>query len=251
MKHIKFIIPNALTLLNLLGGSIATVLIFEGLIKTGIYLLLISAVADVLDGLTAKLLKATSEFGKQLDSLADLVSFGLAPSVLLYKMVYSALTANNSAFSINTAAMGELILLFAVFSVALFAALRLARFNLDTSSGPDFKGLPVPANALIVIAVWISANYSASLISLAVAKNAYTLVLIAGFLSFLMISNLPMLSFKFKNLKVGENIWKYLLITGSVLLFVVFGATNLIFIMIYYIVLSLVKLTVSKIKKRS
>lgn len=241
MKHIKFIIPNALTLINLLAGSVAIVLIFEGFIKTSVYFLIVAAIADVLDGMTAKLLDATSEFGKQLDSLSDLVSFGFAPSALMYKMIYTSIVSSDSSFLLKSAQSGQIVMLFAAFLLAVFAALRLARFNIDTNTNSDFKGLPVPANALIVISIWLSANYSSNQFLKSLCSNELFLLIVIVLLSFLMISRIPMLSFKFKNSKFTENIWRYILIAGSFILFIIFGFDNLILIMIYYIMVSLVK----------
>ena len=109
-----------------------------------------------MDGLTAKLLHATSEFGKQLDSLSDLISFGLAPSLFIYCMFREYFLLKDPSFSLESALLSNKILLFSSFLIAVFAALRLARFNIDTTKRDDFRGLPVPANALIIVAVWIS-----------------------------------------------------------------------------------------------
>jgi CDP-diacylglycerol--serine O-phosphatidyltransferase len=250
MKQFKFIIPNTLTLFNLLAGSLAIVSFFEEFYMAGVYLMLVAAMADVLDGLTAKLLQAVSELGKQLDSLADLVSFGLAPSVLMYKMMGQALVEPGETLSLRTVSAMQLILLVLVFFIALFAALRLARFNLDTGKSADFQGMPVPANALTVLSIWLSGSFSTEgLIGMAV-KNQYFLAGVVLLLSFLMISHIPMLSFKFKNLRFRGNSWRYALIAGAVFIFVTTGFYGLIYIMVYYILLSVFKSLIDKFRKQ-
>jgi CDP-diacylglycerol--serine O-phosphatidyltransferase len=146
MKNSNYILPNALTLLNLLCGSAAIIFLFESPHEqpyAPVLLLVLAAVFDVFDGLTAKLLHATSEFGKQLDSLADLISFGLAPAVMMYHLlilsfVYQSDTAD---FLIETASVGERLILYSSLLILVFAALRLARFNVTTHIGSDFYRL--------------------------------------------------------------------------------------------------------------
>jgi CDP-diacylglycerol---serine O-phosphatidyltransferase len=233
MKNIKFVVPNALTIINLLCGTLAIVNIFEGHPLLSVYLLMVAAVADVLDGLFAKILKATSEFGKQLDSLSDLVSFGVAPAVFMYTM------AKASAQSGESELVG--ILIYTTFFIAVFAALRLARFNIDTSKSIDFRGLPVPANALFVISVWLVFQHVAPGSFIIKFYTPAFFIALTLLLSYLMISNIRMLSFKLHNFRLKENFFRYLLVVGAVLIFGFGGISSLIYIMVYYIVLSLTK----------
>lgn len=240
MKHLKFIIPNTLTIINLLAGILAIVFVFEGAPKLSVILLLIAAVADLLDGLFAKLLNATSEFGKQLDSLSDLVSFGVAPSVFMYSMMKESINAINPDFIIQSPIITALFV-YGTFLIAVFAALRLARFNIDTRKSSDFRGLPVPASTLIVIAVWLAFKQTDSD---GIPHQVLTPAILLGlvvFVSFLMISNITMLSFKFQNFRIKENIWRYILIAGSVVIFLLDGISSLLYVMILYILLSIIK----------
>lgn len=241
MKYLKYILPNALTLLNLSCGIIAILHITNGNVMTAIYLLLIAALADLLDGLTAKILKATSDFGKQLDSLSDLVSFGVAPSFILFVMIQASVGIDGNQPLFGSHSLGIQLLLLSGFLVALFSALRLARFNIQTTTGTDFCGLPVPANTLIIISLYISAYVTKSPLAGKFVSNPWLLLVLVLVLSLLLVSRIPMLSLKFSNLNVKENVWKYILIFGAVLLFVLSGTASLFYIMLFYIILSIIK----------
>jgi len=232
MRNIKVVVPNSLTAINLLCGAIASVLLFRGFIIEPVYLIIIAAIADLLDGLVAKLLGATSEFGKQFDSLADIISFGFAPSIFLYK---SVLLVTDNKYSL---------IAYLVFIYLLFSALRLARYNIEENKTPDFKGLPVPAGALVIVSIWITIHYSDIEWLKSVVSPGFILVSTI-LLSSLMISSLPMLSLKFKNFKLSENIWRYTLIIGVLVLYVFFKLSGLVFIMGYYILLSFIKYTIN------
>ena len=148
-------IPNFITLLNLASGFIALVFASNGALVTASWFILAAMIFDFFDGFAARALKAYSEIGRELDSLADLVSFGVAPAFLIYKMLVPALNANpgsDSTSAINT------VLSFIPVIMPACAALRLAIFNLDTTQKTSFKGLPTPANAIAIITVVISAE---------------------------------------------------------------------------------------------
>jgi CDP-diacylglycerol--serine O-phosphatidyltransferase len=186
----KAIIPNTLTMLNLVMGCAA---LLAHNIQDAFFFVLIAAFADLLDGLVARAIGAASEMGKQLDSLADVVSFGVVPSFWLYKLLQPEIKM--------WAALA--------FLLAVAAAFRLARFNLDTSKSTGFKGLPVPANGLF----WLSVL---SLTETEPLSNEILIGLIL-FFALLMASKLPLLSFKFSNFNWKENAMKYILI-GSIVL---------------------------------
>jgi len=186
----KTIIPNSLTMLNLVMGCAA---LLAQDIQDAFIFVLIAAFADLLDGLVARAIGAASEMGKQLDSLADVVSFGVVPAFWLYRLLQPELKI--------WAALA--------FLIAVAAAYRLARFNLDTSKSIGFKGLPVPANGLF----WLS------VLSLTETEPLSSAVLIGLILLFagLMVSTLPLLSFKFSNFSWKENAVKFILI-GSIVI---------------------------------
>ena len=186
----KAIIPNTLTMLNLVMGCAA---LLAHNVQDAFLFVLIAAFADLLDGLVARAIGAASEMGKQLDSLADVVSFGVVPSFWLYRLLQPEIKM--------WAALA--------FLLAVAAAFRLARFNLDTSKSTGFKGLPVPANGLF----WLSVL---SLTETEPLSNQILVGLILLF-AFLMASTLPLLSFKFSNFSWKENAMKFILI-GSIIL---------------------------------
>jgi CDP-diacylglycerol--serine O-phosphatidyltransferase len=189
----KTIIPNSLTMLNLIMGC-AALLAHD--IQDAFIFIMLASFADLLDGLVARAIGAASEMGKQLDSLADVVSFGVVPAFWLYRILQPEIKI--------WAALA--------FLLAAAAAYRLARFNLDTSKSTGFKGLPVPANGLF----WLS------ILSLTETEPLSNEVLITLVLLFagLMVSTLPLLSFKFSNFSWKENAMKFILI-GSILLSVI------------------------------
>lgn len=186
----KAIIPNTLTMLNLVMGCAA---LLSHNVQDAFLFVLIAAFADLLDGLVARAIGAASEMGKQLDSLADVISFGVVPSFWLYKLLQPEIKM--------WAALA--------FLLAVAAAFRLARFNLDTSKSTGFKGLPVPANGLF----WLSVL---SLTETEPLSNSILVGLILLF-AFLMASTLPLLSFKFSNFSWKENAIKFILI-GCIIL---------------------------------
>ncbi len=247
MKKLKYIIPNGITAINILSGSFSVILTLEGYIWLPVYFLLIAAGADMLDGLSAKLLKATSEFGKQLDSIADVISFGLAPSVLTYKILIMVFVIKrDGTFLLEEAEIWERAILFSAFTLVVFAALRLARFNIQSVSGTDFVGLPVPANALFVVAIWIIIHEKTGQKFHHLILNFYFVAGVIALLSFLMVSKIPMISLKFEGRGIRLNIWRYLLILGAVILFLIFGITSLLFIMVFYFLLSVLKVLFAK-----
>ncbi len=234
MKKLKYFAPNLLTSLNLLSGAIAVVTAFQGYETLPVYFLLAAALFDFLDGFVAKILGATSDFGKQLDSLSDLVSFGFAPSVLIFILQQKELHMHFS-FILNN------LILYSSFLFLVFAALRLARFNIQSSGTSDFIGLPVPAATLVVVSVWIILiNEKVSLIY-NILRGPYSLVILTLAISSLMVSRVSMLSLKFKGYGFKPNKWRYLLLIGAIVLFIIFWTKALFWIMVYYIALSIIK----------
>lgn len=244
MNKIRFVIPNTLTVLNLLCGTAAIISLFEAQPEKPflpVLLLLCAAIFDVFDGLSAKLLKATSEFGKQLDSLSDLVSFGIAPAIMIYKLLIMAFVYNSdtASFLIENASLSERMVLYSSLLIAVFAALRLARFNISEASS-EFIGLPVPASALVVISVWVGFHITESELLREMILNIYILLSLVILLCYLMVSNITMLSLKFKGFSFKANLWRYVLIAGAFLIFFILRINALFFIMLYYILLSVI-----------
>lgn len=253
MFPFRYIVPNALTMLNLLCGIAAIISLFESQPERPylpVVLLLCAAVFDVFDGLVAKILKATSEFGKQLDSLSDLVSFGVAPAIMLYKLLVMAFIFESStaSFLIENATIGQRLVLYSALLFAVFAALRLARFNLATTVSTEFVGMPVPAAALIVVSVWIGFHITDNETIQALILNKATLLALVVGLCYLMISEHKMLSLKFKGTALKSNLWQYLLLFGALVIIILFKTHALLLVMIYYILLSLVSSVITSKK---
>ena len=224
-------VPNLITCLNLLAGSFACVMALKFNNYTGAFIFIaMAAVFDFLDGLAARLLKAYSRIGAELDSLADVISFGLAPGCIVYS--YLASYTNPAGFPLLA------------FLLPVFSALRLAKFNVDDRQTTSFLGLPVPASGLF----WASFIPSIPWIAAPFSNDVLLTILIVLIIVFcvLMVSELPMFSLKFKNLKWADNRWPFLLIGISVVLITVFSALGMALlgvsaIILTYIVLSLIK----------
>ncbi|MGI6320355.1 MAG: CDP-diacylglycerol--serine O-phosphatidyltransferase [Bacteroidales bacterium] len=226
MKIVKSI-PNFITSLNLLSGSIAITQIVAGNNEIAFGLIILAMIFDFLDGFSARMLKAYSEIGKQLDSLADLISFGLAPSYMMFEL----LTKKTICF--NNACFLTEFFPYIAFLVVIFSAVRLAKFNVDDRQSSSFIGLPTPANALL-ISSWCFIPENSIF---ATPLVLFFLILIS---SYLLISELPMFSFKVKELKFVKLLPQIILIIGSLIFAISFrniyaGAA----IIVLYIVINL------------
>lgn len=219
MRPIINSIPNTITLLNLLSGCMAVVSALNGDFSGAFWYVIASAIFDFLDGFAARLLKAHSVIGKELDSLADMVSFGVAPSAVLY--------------GLGLGWFG--------FVVAAFSALRLARFNVDDRQTTEFIGLPTPANALFFVSVGyiIEANAVAPL-AIFFSTN-WLLYALTAIFSLLLVCNLRMFSLKMKNYSLKNNLTIYTYLLLSLVALVVFQISALPFIIVTYILISLAK----------
>ena len=240
MPKSKYILPNVLTLVNLFLGSLAIIVAFKGQNEyNAAWLIMLAAFFDLLDGWAARLLDAKSEFGKQLDSLADMVSFGVAPSILLFNWLYIALTklSKLSTFEMSSAGLAQNALLLFSLIYVLAAAIRLARFNISGNTGRLFKGLPTPAAALIIAAFWLLINSESGLIQ-PVILNIYFVLAIILVIAILMLSNLRMLSLKFDGMSLSKNFFQYLIIFISVILILIFRIEGILFSLLVYLILS-------------
>lgn len=227
MKIKLFTIPNFITLANLLCGccSIVASLVW-GDLTLAFVLILAAAVCDFLDGATARLLKAYSEIGVQLDSLADMVSFGVAPSVAMYAL---------ASQSVSVLALSEgvvAVLCFVPFIMAAFSALRLAKFNVDDTQHEEFCGLPTPANAILC----------SSLAMLAVRDGVTVAVewiaLVSVILAVLLVSPVRMFSFKFSSLAWRGNAVRYLFAGFALVAILLLRTYSIPLIIVTYIVVS-------------
>ena len=228
---IKKIIPNTLTCCNLVSGCIATSFAFQEDARMALLWIITGAVFDFFDGMSARLLHVSSPIGKELDSLADDVTFGVAPATI----IYAELTAMDYPAMIES---WRPVLPYFAFVVAAFSALRLAKFNLDERQTTSFIGLPTPANALF----W------GSLLATRTAwveSSAYMLPVMLALIvvsSWLLVCELPMFALKFKHWGWRGNEIKYSFAVGSLLAIVTFGPLDSFWgIILAYIVVSAIK----------
>lgn len=234
MRHI----PNFITSLNLAAGVVAIIFILNGQVVTASWIILAAMVFDFLDGFASRLLNAYSDIGKELDSLADVVSFGVAPGLLIYHLLTSSrVTGSISASAISGA---EAILYFLVPAImAVCGGLRLAKFNIDSTQTTVFRGLPTPANALAVIAVVLAGEYGDSSLIKSFLSSPMAIVIFSLILSGLMITRIRLMSMKFSDLKFKGNEGRYILIVISIAAFIILGFSGITLIIPAYIVVSL------------
>ncbi len=226
---IKKHIPNTITLANLSCGCIGIVACTKGDLVLASYMIWLAAIFDFFDGFTARLLKVSSPIGKELDSLADMVTFGVLPAFILFSL-QDNLTSGG-------------ILPFASFALALFSALRLAKFNIDTRQTNGFIGMPTPAAAFFVsgLVFWPA---SSSLIG-----SSASVLFISIALSLLLVAPIPMLALKFKDYSVKNNISRYLLVIVSIILLAILGKQSFPLIISFYLILSLLVAFMDKRKQ--
>jgi CDP-diacylglycerol--serine O-phosphatidyltransferase len=234
-------IPNFITSLNLISGFIAIIFTANGDLVTASWLILSAMVFDFLDGFFARLLKAYSEIGKELDSLADVVSFGVAPAFIIYQILNNSISAGAPMIAdFNSVFITLILFLPAVMPVC--AALRLAVFNIDTTQSTTFRGMPTPANAIAVISVVLAEHYSASPLLSSVTGSPLSIVLFTLILSLLMVSRIPLLSLKVSNLKFRGNEGRYILIGSLAIAFFIFGIGAATLILPIYLLASMISL---------
>lgn len=220
-KHI----PNAITSLNLLSGCIAIVFAFQGTYLTAAFLIALAAIFDFLDGFAARLLKAYSPIGKELDSLADVVSFGVAPGIMIFRFISDLSYATDSSQG----------LAYFAFLIPVFSAIRLAVFNLDERQVSSFIGLPTPANALF----WVFGIAGSFEYMLETPFDPLIVVGLVIFFSWLLVSNIPMFSLKFKHYKWIGNRLRYYFLAGCIILLLLLGLPGISACVLWYIVLAI------------
>lgn len=226
MKLLKFI-PNFLTLTNLFFGCLAVYYGIMGDLETLAYLVLAGMFCDFFDGFFARQFKIDSQLGIQLDSLSDLVTFGLTSSIVILQLIES------SSFVVNNSSSSYVKFVpFIAFLITVASSYRLAKFNVN-SIDSNFKGLPTPANALLIVFIPFFIDYFE--IS-ALFKNIYLLVFLVLISSYLLVSNQAMFSFKLKNLSFKENKLIYFFVLLSILLIAIFGFASIPIIIVIYII---------------
>ena len=234
-KHI----PNFITSLNLISGFIALNFAATGDLLTASWFITAAMIFDFLDGFSARLLKAYSDIGRELDSLADVVSFGVAPAIIIFKLLADAFpTVDVTGFFTSEQRDLGLLLISSIMPVC--GAIRLAIFNLDRSQSTSFKGLPIPANAIAVISLVIAVHYSGSAFITTLTSSPLFLLLLTVTLSLLMVSRISLFSLKISNLKFKGNEGRYLLLFLVAAAFVFLGINAAALIIPLYIIASLI-----------
>ncbi|MBN1387810.1 MAG: CDP-diacylglycerol--serine O-phosphatidyltransferase [Bacteroidales bacterium] len=223
-------IPNFLTLLNLVSGFIAIILIMQGNLRLSVWFLTASLIFDFGDGLAARLLDAYSDIGLQLDSLADMVSFGVAPGLIMYQLILSAEGADSIAMYLQ----------YIPVLIPAFSGLRLARFNIDKAQSDHFRGLPTPGNAFFIISLVFAGEYGESQLIDNLVNSRIVLSFLTVLFSTLMITGIPMFSFKFRHLRFKGNELRIVFLGSSVLLIAGAGFASLPLIIIIYIIVSII-----------
>ena len=232
-KHI----PNFISSLNLVSGFIAIILAAEGKIVSASWFIIAAMIFDFLDGFSARILKVYSDVGKELDSLADVVSFGIAPAVIIFRFLTDAFSLM-PVKHIYLSEHRDLFLILIVSIMPVCAALRLAIFNTDTSQAKSFKGLPTPANAIAVISVVLASHYSGSGLLDSFIASPAVIILYTIILSLLMVSRLNLFSLKVNNLKLKGNKGRYLMLLLIALSFLIIGINAAALIIPLYIISS-------------
>ncbi len=233
VKHI----PNLLTSMNVLCGTIATFLALNGMIEPAIWFIFIGALFDFSDGFAARALKAYSEMGKELDSLADLISFGLAPASI-WSSIIRLKIIDDHTLTFSQLETPEQFWILSPFILVIFAALRLAKFNVDTRQTENFLGLTTTATGI----------FTGSFAYLFLKQSQWfewlspviILIVIIVF-SLLLVSEIPMFSLKFKNLKWTENKERFILLGLSIIFIAIIGVGGIAATILYYVVISIGK----------
>jgi len=228
-------LPNAITSANLLCGCLAIQAAILGELPKSAFFVLLAAFLDFFDGMAARLLKVSSPIGAQLDSLADVVSFGVAPSFMAFHLI--------SRYSENQS------LAYVAFLLAIFSAVRLAKFNVDDRQSEQFIGLPTPANALfwlsLVLSIWQAQefNYGEFLAeaSVRLSQAPGILALLVLVFAYLLIAEMPLMSLKFKQFGWKENRYRYILLIIGAVLIALFLFAAVPIILILYLILSYIQ----------
>ena len=223
-KHI----PNMITCCNLISGCIATYWAFQAEFGLALLFIVIGAVFDFFDGMTARLLHVSSPIGKELDSLADDITFGFAPSAIIFSWTSEQMAVANSS-TFHSA------LPYVAFVMAAFSALRLAKFNLDERQAMGFIGLPTPANALF----WGSLIVGAGDFLASSPYSVYGVIAAVFIFSYLLIAEIPMFALKFKTWGWKGNEVKYIFLLTSIILLAFLGVSGLAAVIAWYILLSI------------
>jgi CDP-diacylglycerol---serine O-phosphatidyltransferase len=235
-KRISKHLPNAITCANLFSGCIGIVFAFQGNLIFAAYALFLAAIFDFFDGFASRVLQSFSGIGKDLDSLADMVSFGLLPSVVMYELFLQSPQIPKVSSWLN----------FIAFLISVFSALRLAKFNNDTRQADIFIGLPTPANAILIASLPFILERHPSFSPYIL--NPYALAALVVVMCVLLVAEIPLMSLKFKNSDFNKNIYRYLFLMFSAILILFFKFAAVPVVIFMYITLSIIQFKFSNDK---
>lgn len=241
---IKRHIPNLLTLGNLFCGTVATITAIKGDFELTAFLVVLGIFFDFFDGFAARILKVQGELGKQLDSLADMVTSGVVPGIVMYKLIFLAFIpkdlVENPWNAINVSYFEEVTLGPEVIGLllTLAACYRLANFNIDERQSDSFIGVPTPAMSLFVIALPLIGMYTEHQFFMDLVRNSYFLIGVTILFSYLMNAEIPLFALKFKTFGFAENAMKYIFICISILALVTLKFIGIPVIILLYVLLS-------------
>ena len=227
----KTFVPNFITLLNLLSGAIATIFAIEGHMTNAALFVFLGIFFDFFDGFFARKLNVTSELGLQLDSLADMVTSGLVPALVLFHLLELTIAPSWDTYHI---------LPYFGLLVALASAYRLAKFNISTEQSSYFIGLPTPANALLIMSLPLILAYQNNDSYNTIILNPIFLITVTIISCFLLNAPIKLIALKFKTWKFSENASRYILIIFSIVALIVFKFAGIPLLIIFYIILSLI-----------
>ncbi|MDA0316206.1 MAG: CDP-alcohol phosphatidyltransferase family protein [Bacteroidetes bacterium] len=227
----KTFVPNFITLLNLLSGAIATIFAIEGHMTNAALFVFLGIFFDFLDGFFARKLNVTSELGLQLDSLADMVTSGLVPALVLFHLLELTIAPSWDTYHI---------LPYFGLLVALASAYRLAKFNISTEQSSYFIGLPTPANALLIMSLPLILAYQNNDSYNTIILNPIFLITVTIISCFLLNAPIKLIALKFKTWKFSENASRYILIIFSIVALIVFKFAGIPLLIIFYIILSII-----------
>ncbi|MBU8881620.1 CDP-alcohol phosphatidyltransferase family protein [Kaistella sp. DKR-2] len=231
MNFIKNNLANAFTLANLFSGSIGVIQLLAGNYHITAICIIISLILDFFDGFIARAMKSNSNLGAQLDSLADMVSFGLLPGIAMYKALEpfgSQLFGTELPFEIKYLGL----------FITLFSCLRLAIFNLDEEQTYYFKGLNTPSNTILIFGLYYAFLETESFRFL--FENSLLLIILTVISSWILVSPVKMIAMKFKSMKLEDNYPKIALLIGAVLILILFKTVGIPLVILYYILISLI-----------
>lgn len=238
MRSIIKQVPNFITTLNLSSGVLATIFAIDGhLIWAGIFIC-IASLFDFLDGLAARLLNAYSETGKQLDSLSDVVSFGVAPGAIVFTLLEFSLFGTNQPIHEIGGQWYEWLILFSAFLIPVFGAIRLAKFNAFSSDETFFRGLPIPSNGIFWASLGLMIEFPKYQEYFKEIYSTKILVLLAIFMAGMMVINLPMFSLKMSNFSWKDNWHRYIFLGISGILLVILNVYGLALTIVLYILMN-------------